>query len=127
MADKINYCRKPAYNEYSMFWCAAPLIKYQKDCKFHAKSSVSSRCMHYRRDINRHCDCIEAQKDSVTPTDKEKDMRLKSEKEKEEREVKAVKAAKEAEAEEEKAKEPGEYPGAEQIKSFIDKLGKGKP
>ncbi len=81
--------------------------------------------MHYRRDINRHCDCIEAQKGSINPTVKEKDMRLKSEKEKEEREVKAVKAAKEAE--EEKAKEPEKYPGAEQIKNFVDKWGKGKP
>ena len=126
MADVINYCRKPAYNEYSMFWCAAPLIKYQKDCKFYAKSSVANRCMHYRRDINRHCDCIEAQKGAVTPTVKEKDMRLKSEKEKEKREEeREAKAAKKAE--EEKAKESGKYPGAEQIKGFIDTIGKVKP
>ena len=86
MADKVNYCRKPAYDEFGMNWCAAPRFKDQKECKHHRKSSVSSLCMHFRRNIDRHCDSLPAQKDSTIATAGEKGMRVRTEKEREKKE-----------------------------------------
>lgn len=124
MADKVNYCRKPAYNEFGMRWCAAPRFKDQKECKYYGPSSVSKLCMHFRRNIERHCDSLTAQKDSTTATTGEKGMRARTEKERERREEEEARVAMAKAAKEEEKKKEAKYPGAEQIEKFIDKMGK---
>ncbi|MGB7919394.1 MAG: hypothetical protein WCF40_04995 [Desulfobacterales bacterium] len=56
-----NYCELG-----TMFRCSAGSAwEEQKYCKFSRKSSGGGRCMHFRRNIGGHCDCVPAQKDAV--------------------------------------------------------------
>jgi hypothetical protein len=56
-----NYCELG-----TMFRCSAGSAwEEQKYCKFSRKSSGGGWCMHFRRNIGGHCDCVPAQKDAV--------------------------------------------------------------
>ena len=122
MADKVNYCRKPGYGEFGMNWCAAPRFKDQEECEHHKKSSVSNLCMHFRRNIDRHCDSLPAQKGSTVATAEEKAMRVRTEKEREKKEEEDL--AKTNLSKEGTKGYKGE--AMEQVKRMYEKWGKAK-
>jgi len=37
-----------------------------RDCRFAIKSSFADKCMYYNEATDRHCDCLDAQKDAIT-------------------------------------------------------------
>jgi hypothetical protein len=54
-----NYCKVGV-----MAKCTAGVSwKEQCLCKFSKKSAIGDRCMHYRENIDGHCDCVSAQRE----------------------------------------------------------------
>jgi hypothetical protein len=54
---RMNFCEFG-----TMFKCAAGTVwEEQRLCRYARKSSGGERCMHYRRNIGGHCDCVPAQ------------------------------------------------------------------
>ena len=45
---------------------AGPIWDEQRICRFAVKSDFANKCMYYNALMDRHCDCLDAQKDAVT-------------------------------------------------------------
>ncbi|MFO7684733.1 MAG: hypothetical protein R6V60_01455 [Desulfobacterales bacterium] len=56
-----NYCEFG-----TMYRCSAGSVwEEHRLCKFSRKSSGGEWCMHFRRNIGGHCDCVTAQKEAL--------------------------------------------------------------
>ena len=61
----LNYCRPGIFSTCGSgdAWTGHRL------CKFARKSEFANKCMHYIESRDRHCDCLDAQKEAINTVD----------------------------------------------------------
>ena len=62
LETKVNYCIPGILSKCS----AGTSWAEQRICKYAVKSNYANKCMYFIESIDGHCDCMDAQKDSMS-------------------------------------------------------------